>query len=113
MFFFSAISWAEVVLTEDEWAELNQILTELQTINSEQRTELQALGRELRTAQSGLKIAKNELIGSQLAIAEAQRLSKEAEQSYKQQRIVVIVSAIVAGLGASILSFTFGAFYAN
>ena len=108
LFFLSAISWAEVVLTEDEWAELNQILTDLQTLTTGQRAELMELGRELRIAESNLKQAKLELTDSSMAIVEARRLSAEAEKSYKEQKRATWVVAILSGLGAGILCFSLG-----
>ena len=98
---FSALSWAEVTLSEAEWLELNQIMTELDK-------QLIAQAMELRTLKSILRAVKISLIDSQVATDEARRLSQEAEQSYKQQRRVTWVAGIVSGLSAGLIGFIAG-----
>ncbi len=109
LFLLSATPWAGVILTDDEWDELNLILTELDDLTTQQRAELIMLGRSLRVSESNLRIAKSELTDSLTAVAEARRLSQEAEKYSQEQMRVTVVIAILSGFAAGIFGLIIGA----
>ncbi len=97
----SSALYSEVWLTDEEFQELEQILTTLDDQSIAQ-------GRELRMLKSRLSTAQTSLIGSQIATDEARRLSKEVSKSYQEREIVVIVVAILGSLMVGILAFAAG-----
>ena len=97
----SAFSWAEVSLTDEEYQELEQILTTLDDQSIAQ-------GRELRMLKSRLSTAQTSLIGSQIATDEARRLSKEVSKSYQEREVVVIVVAVLGSMMVGVLAFAAG-----
>ena len=101
LLFLSPALYSEVRLTDEEFQELEQILTTLDDQSI-------ARGRELRMLKSRLSMAQASLIGSQIATDEARRLSKEVSKSYQEREVVVIVVAILGSLMVGVMAFAAG-----
>ncbi len=101
LLFLSPALYSEVWLTDEEFRELEQILTTLDDQSIVQ-------GRELRMLKSRLSIAQTSLIGSQIATDEARSSLKEVSKSYQEREVVVIVVAILGSLMVGVLAFAAG-----
>ncbi len=104
----SVLSWAEVVLTDEEYEELDLTLTMLDEISMTQALELQTLGRELRVSRSNLGLVQIELMDSQIATNEAKSSLREVEKSWREQRRGIVVSWIFSALALSVVTFAIG-----
>ena len=100
-FLLPVFSWGEVVLSDDQYRELDQVITELSQINQDQAQAIKSLRVDLRTSQAGLTISK-------LETKEQKAYSKGLEESLRKQKTKAIIDAIITGLIAASLGFIAG-----
>ena len=101
LFFSSVISWGEVCLSDEEYNELNSILTTLDQQSI-------ADGQELRQLKANLSTAQSELIGSLIALDSAKTSLVEAGKSLQGQRLEAILVTIVSSICLGVVGYAIG-----
>ena len=95
---------AEVVLTDEEYNELNGILSELETINEQQATQISELETELSEADKELETSQKETAEAEISFDVAVTSSKELEKDRIKDLLVAIAVSIVGGFTAGYLT---------
>ncbi len=88
--------YSDVVLTDGEWAELEMIWTELETLLQEQ-------GMELESVETRLAEVSQEIIGLKKSLSEAELSLSELGKEQKRKTVVWVVGSLLAGVVAGII----------
>jgi len=108
-FFLSLASLSALVcLTEAEYMEMGEIMTELDELATTSQQESRMLARELRLSENSLQVVSTGLIELQIARTEERRLWQEEKQYLQGQKRAGIWTAIFSGLAVSLLAFLIG-----
>lgn len=101
-FFLSPALFSEVCYEDEEHLELEEIFDKLETALIEQEQQIEQQQTQLAIAQSSQEISDREIQLLKTSL-------REAERSYRRQKIVVAIVAGSIGAGAGILFiFAFG-----
>jgi len=106
----SSALYSDVILTDAEAAEISRLAEESRTISIAQLVELQRLGTLLRTSRSSLIQAQISLITSQMDLEQSRAIAVELATSYRTQKTVTIIIAILSAVSAAALGYVIGAF---
>ena len=88
--------YSDVVLTDGEWAELEIIWTELETLTEEQAQELAFQKIQLTAASQKTTEVENSLKEAELSLT-------EYEKEQKRKTVVWVVGSLLAGVVAGII----------
>ena len=93
--------YADVILTDEQAAELDQTLDELETTLKEQDEEIANLKMQNEQLQ-------NDSESKQKQLNEQDETIKEAKSSYRKQNLFSILRNILISIGAGLLGFAIG-----
>ncbi len=88
--------YSEVILTDEEWVELEIIWTELETLTEEQAQELAFQEIRLAAASQKTTAVENSLKEAELSLT-------EYEKERKRKTVVWVVGSLLAGVVAGII----------
>lgn len=92
--------WAEVRLTDEEYQRIDQILTDLETINNEQKNTLNEQKNTLNEQEIQLDELQQEFNEQQVIISDLKKTTSEQEDLYKKEKRSLKTRGIVSSIAA-------------
>jgi len=103
LLFLSSVLYSEVCLTDEEAVELDQHLTTLEDIVTQQDQLLTQQDTRIETLETDLTISDELIASSKLETLLVKDSLKEAEISWRKQRLELILQAGSIGIGIGVV----------
>jgi peptidoglycan hydrolase CwlO-like protein len=100
--------YADVILTDEQAAELDQTLDELATISEKQKTRISDLEMRNSELENQLNELEKQAQERQNLLTEQEKTIKEAKSLYRKQNLFSVLRNVLISIGVGLLGFAIG-----